>query len=349
MPDIVFKCDHCHAKLMGSPKRAGQDIVCPNCRKKTHVPDLQDIAHIQAAAQEAHDPDHPHYQSTHYTILPKHIPRSVTTPTRTFVLSGIGAVALFVLIGYLSFNPNPFNPGRTPIKIHHVVTNIEGDAPSPVEGKDWTSPATGMVFVWIPELKVWVGKYEVTNDEYLDKNNAHLSWSYGEISLSNDRQPVVFVSHENALDYARWLTRLEQSVLDGFHYRLPHVGEWITFAQCGRGWTYPWGNDWPPVSGRAGNYHGEEGAGSWEKLIGYNDGFGASCDVEKSWANPWNLCGVGGNVWEVCASDTNENTFGAWLGGSWNNCIPERLHCTNRIDQVGEPSLNMGFRLVMSR
>lgn len=258
-------------------------------------------------------------------------------------------MSLFAFLGYLSFNPNPFNPGRTTIKVHRAVTNLEKDARPPVEGSDWKSPATGMEFVWIPEMKMWVGEYEVTNDEYLDKNNAHQSRSYGEISLSNDRQPVVFVSHEDAIAYARWLTELEQSVLGGFRYRLPREAEWITFAQCGRGWEYPWGNHWPPVSGQAGNYHGEEGAGSWEKLAGYNDGSEVSCDVDQSWANPWNLHGVGGNVWEVCASDTNDNTFGAWLGGSWNNCIPERLHCTNRIEKAGEPSLNMGFRLVMSR
>ena len=33
----------------------------------------------------------------------------------------------------------------------------------PQKGQDWKSPSTGVEFVWIDALDMWVGKYEVTS------------------------------------------------------------------------------------------------------------------------------------------------------------------------------------------
>ena len=86
-----------------------------------------------------------------------------------------------------------------------------------------------------------------------------------------------------------------------------------------------------------------------DKIPGYTDHHPVTCNVEDSGENPWHVFGLGGNVWEACISDTNQASFGGWLGGSWVNSIPERLHCTNLISQVGEPGINFGFRLVLAR
>jgi len=346
MADLVFLCENCGVKLLGFANRAGQEIVCPRCRKKTHVPEKQEEL---LAPSNTPDSAHHHGTHVHHRVYSGHVVKQVMPATRTLVLSGLAAFALFALVGYWSFNPNSLNPGKTAPVVHHVAAAISADAKPPVEGQNWTSPVTGMEFVWISALNMWVGKYEVTNEEYLEKETAHDSRSFENNSMNGARQPVTYVSFDNARDYAVWLTTAEKSVLGARHYRLPSEKEWIASAQCGNNWSYPWGNNWPPVSGQAGNYHGQEGAGVWEKLAGYNDQHPVTCNVEESWANPWNLFGVGGNVWEACAADDDAATFGAWLGGSWNNCIPERLHSSNRIDVVGEPSLNMGFRLVMSR
>lgn len=59
------------------------------------------------------------------------------------------------------------------------------------EGQNWTSPFTGMEFVWIPAMNIWVGKYEVTNAEYRKKDPGHDSGSYEGHTLNQDRQPVV--------------------------------------------------------------------------------------------------------------------------------------------------------------
>ena len=220
----------------------------------------------------------------------------------------------------------------------------------PVEGQDWTSPATGMEFVWIDELEMWVGKYEVTNAEYRSKEQDHDSGEFLGHSLDGDRQPVVRVNFSDAKSYAQWLTRQDEDVLDGARYRLPSEDEWTTFAQCGDGRKYPWGNQWPPRSGQAGNYHGQEGAGTWGKISGYNDGFPVTAPVDKLWRNPWGLYGVGGNVWEACAKDSSGGSFGAWRGASWYYDYQDYLRVSTRSVRVGSRRrYRYGFRLVLSR
>ncbi len=334
---------------MGGSRRAGTDIVCPSCRKKTHVPEHGQESSAQSTHDGSNSNGHAHYNPTHHHVAPEHIPRNISLSVGRLAWLLGAALIVFAVGGYLTFNPGPFNPGREFPGKHIVPATFKGNAAPPVEGKDWKSPLTGMEFVWVPALNVWVGKFEVTNDEYLDKVPEHDSRGYETYTLNGDRQPVVYISFEDARDYARWLTSQERSILAGFRYRLPVDREWYEYARCGRDWSFPWGSNWPPESGAAGNYHGDEGVGAWPRLGGYNDGQPVTCDVDASWVNPWGIYGVGGNVWEACASNTGEQPFSCWLGGAWNNCIPERLHITNRMDVVGEPSLNQGFRLVVSR
>jgi formylglycine-generating enzyme required for sulfatase activity len=220
----------------------------------------------------------------------------------------------------VSSRPTP-PPASTPAAVAPRRDAAASQRGAPVAGQNWTSPATGMKFVWIDALKMWVGKFEVTNGEYRKKEPRHDSKSYKNHSLNRDSQPVVYVNFDDAKAYAAWLTEREKAALGGARYRLPSEDEWMTYAQCGDGREYPWGNNWPPPSGRAGNYHGQEGAGTWDKISGYNDGFPVTAPVDKLWANPWGLHGVGGNVWEACARDSTGQafggSFGAWRGASW--------------------------------
>jgi hypothetical protein len=230
-----------------------------------------------------------------------------------------------------------------------ALTEIRG----PVEGQNWRSPETGMEFVWIPAMGMWVGKYEVTNEEYRRMVPGHNSGEYGRHSLNRDRQPVVRVNFDDAKAYAAWMTGRDREaglLPAGYRYRLPTEQEWETFAKAGRNVDYPWGNQWPPPSGRAGNYHGQEGAGSWAKIQNYNDGHPVTAPVEEVWANPWGLHGVGGNVWEATARDAANSSFGAWRGGSWDGDLQDVLRVSFRFDVGGSPrDSNRGFRLVLSR
>ena len=232
--------------------------------------------------------------------------------------------------------PNPESPAR-------------GTAQA---GRNWTSPSTKMEFVWIKALNMWVGKFEVTNGEYRNKEPNHNSGNFMNRSMNEDRQPVLFVNFQDALAYAEWLTERDSKFLGGARYRLPSEQEWTAFAQCGDGREYPWGNQWPPVSGRAGNYHGREGIAAWSKIETFNDGFPVTAPVDKLWANPWGLHGVGGNVWEACAEDSSGSTFGAWRGASWGHGQdnPDTLRCSaRRAKGASIRNYNRGFRLVLSR
>ncbi len=211
------------------------------------------------------------------------------------------------------------------------------DGKEPVDGQAWVSPSSGMEFVWIPALKIWVGKYEVTNGEYRKKEAAHDSKDYKGNSLNGDRQPVVQVNFDDAKAYAAWLTEKDREKLGGKRYRVISEMEWQTVAQCGDNREYPWGNALQP---KYGNYY---------KTDAYDDGFVVTCPVEQSGKNDWGLYGIGGNVWESCAMDVSGSSFGAWRGASWGYDYPDVLRCAARDGGGGSGrSYFYGFRLVLS-
>ncbi|OQA00998.1 MAG: Formylglycine-generating sulfatase enzyme [Planctomycetes bacterium ADurb.Bin412] len=250
--------------------------------------------------------------------------------------------------------PVPSQPAEVPAQQPVPKTGAQPTARTskPIEGRDWVSPSTGMEFVWIKALKCWVAKYEVTNGEYRKMKPDHDSKEFGGHSLNGDRQPVVQVNFDDAKAYAKWLNEQDKAALGNLRYRLPTEDEFMTYAQCGHKWEYPWGDGWPPVSGKAGNYHGHEGAGPSEKISGYNDGYPVTCNVEQSWENPWCLYGVGGNVWEACASSmAADQPFGAWRGASWlTRGIQGHLRCALRSGHgAARRYIDSGFRVVLSR
>jgi formylglycine-generating enzyme required for sulfatase activity len=209
-----------------------------------------------------------------------------------------------------------------------------------------------MEFVWVPALNMWVGKYEVTNDEYQKKDPAHDSRDYKGYRLTGARQPVVYVNFEDACAYAEWLTAADKATgkLPKDHkYRLPSEDEWKIFAKGDDDRMYPWGGEWPPVSGQAGNYDDETVFDSISVDGGYQDGAPVTCDVEKSWKNPAGLYGVGGNVWEPTSSNSGDNVFAAWHGGSWLVSSPVALQCNHGVAGGGsDRTKDYGFRLVLA-
>ncbi len=223
----------------------------------------------------------------------------------------------------------------------------------PKKGLGWTSPSTGMEFVWVEALQMWVGKFEVTNSEYRKMNAGHNSGEFDRYSLDGDRQPVVMVDYADVIAFAKWLNDQDKQYLGGLKYRLPSEQEWMTYAQCGDGRKYPWGDKWPPISGQAGNYFGEEHARYGPVIKGYNDGFIVTAPVDQLWANPWGLHGVGGNVWEACALDGTwkpDAWRSVWRGASWRQGLPEySVRCTSRHYPLSQMRFDThGFRLVLS-
>jgi serine/threonine-protein kinase len=96
-----------------------------------------------------------------------------------------------------------------------------------------------------------IDKTEVTNAEYAEfvratKHRPPDNWTNGQPVAGSEMLPVVNVSYEDAVEFARW-----RSKRDGKNYRLPTEEEWEYAARGGdQGNLYPWGNTW--VEGYAG-------------------------------------------------------------------------------------------------
>ena len=79
---------------------------------------------------------------------------------------------------------------------------------TPKFGSNWTVPNLGIEFIWNDYLDIWVGKFEVTNQEYHRFRSNHrdellsnefptgADWSWSDLAKPN--HPVVWVSYNEA-------------------------------------------------------------------------------------------------------------------------------------------------------
>jgi formylglycine-generating enzyme required for sulfatase activity len=134
----------------------------------------------------------------------------------------------------------------------------------------------------------WMGKFEVTQGEYLSIMNTNPSEFPGDLS-----RPVSSMSWFDATNYCAKLTERELAagrIPPGSHYRLPTEAEWECAARAGTTTRFSYGDD--PNYGSLTNY-------AWflEDL--------ANPDlimhpVGQKLPNPWGLYDMYGNVWEWC-------------------------------------------------
>ncbi len=208
-------------------------------------------------------------------------------------------------------------------------------------------------FVWIPAMRCWVGKYEVTNLQYRRCVPKHDSGKLEGISLNGGTQPVVNVSFHEAQRYAAWVRLICAGYVPaGFRVRLPTGTEWQVFAECGDGREYPWGDEWPP---KYGNY--QDASAKREKVTngrtisGYDDGFPVTCPIRESGGNTWGLYGVGGNVWEwttdVYAPGVDARVLRGGAKGMWDKRL---MTCAfrDRRERPTKRGHGYGFRLVVA-
>ena len=215
------------------------------------------------------------------------------------------------------------------------------------EGKNFQVADIGIELIWIESLNFWVSKYEITNGEYRHYDPNHISGEYEGYNLNDDRQPVVYISYEDALSFAQWLTVQERAagrLPPNLTFRLPTAEEWIKIAECGDQRRYPWGNVWPPLFG---NYDDDTLIDDYI-IDDYKDDWIVSSPVEESGCNNWGVCGLGGNVLEW--TDEVDHLGFAALGGSWAYFNRNTLECKFRT--IYPPDIrfeSLGFRLVLSR
>jgi formylglycine-generating enzyme required for sulfatase activity len=215
------------------------------------------------------------------------------------------------------------------------------------EGADWESRTSGvpLVFVWLPELKIWVGRTEVTEGQF-QRFRPSLR-----VDAQRAQRPMVNVTYDEAFDYAEWLGQSERaarSLPEGARIRLPTEEEWTAYARCGKARDYPWGSTWPPTRGNYGVITGAKFLVFGKKVV-YDDGHAGACPVEESGQNEWGLFGVGGNVWEACGKLTVGRSFSGWRGASFANSARPLMRIDARDLSAGDlrdPAY--GFRLVVS-
>ncbi|OVE81204.1 hypothetical protein BVY04_03775 [bacterium M21] len=217
-------------------------------------------------------------------------------------------------------------------------------------GADFRLGKVGMELIWIKSMKLWVGKFEVTNEQYRHFKPKHSSRKHEGLSMNKERQPVCWISYFDAVAYCTWLSNIGRMlgvIPDGYEFRLPAKQEWATYATCGdKTRKYPWGDTWPP---KQGNYANQEIFPQDWKLDGYTDEFPVTCPVEKSGKNEWGLYGVSGNLWEWTTEKLNANR--AVFGGAWESTISRLMQIDLKDQNFADPQRdydNVGFRVLLA-
>jgi formylglycine-generating enzyme required for sulfatase activity len=141
----------------------------------------------------------------------------------------------------------------------------------------------------------WMGKFEVTQREYLQVIGSNPSGFPGDLN-----RPVESVSWLDATNYCAKLTQQELAagrIPAGSSYRLPTEAEWEYAARAGTSTRYSYGDD--PGALSLTNH-------AW---FANNAGFGTHPVGQKA-PNPWGLFDMEGNVWEWC-----QDWYGPYPGG----------------------------------
>ncbi|MDF1580008.1 MAG: formylglycine-generating enzyme family protein [Desulfuromonadales bacterium] len=249
----------------------------------------------------------------------------------------------------------------------------------------WTESLTGMEFVRIPggcfqmgspanekdrgsdegpvhEVCVdgfSIGKFEVTNAQYRKYKSGHTSKDYGGNSLNGDDQPAIYVSWEDATEYAKWLSRQT-----GKSFRLPTEAEWEYAARAGTRTARWWGES-PDQACRNANVADQSAKRKWSNWTVHNcdDGYAVTAPVGRFAANAFGLHDMLGNVWEWCqdwydsgyyAKSPRQNPQGpsggsdrVHRGGSWTSGA-RLVRASNRNGGAPGNRYNyLGFRLLI--
>lgn len=142
----------------------------------------------------------------------------------------------------------------------------------------------------------WIGKYEVTQGEYLAVTGENPSGFPGDLN-----RPVESVSFFAASNYCFLLTAQDQAsgrIPPGSHYRLPTEAEWECAARAGASTRFSYGDD-PDLTG-LNNF-------AW---FGAHNGI-TTHPVGQKLPNAWGLYDMAGNVWEWC-----QDWYGTYPGGA---------------------------------
>ena len=160
----------------------------------------------------------------------------------------------------------------------------------------------------------YIGRFEVTNREYLEFDPSHEPGLLGRILLNERDRPVVNLSWSRAVEFCNWLSRrdsltpaytqvddewqLTQPFTDG--YRLPTESEWVlalaAVNQTNDKPTFPWGESLTP-SEQVANIADASATGAVPYIVqDYDDGFRGPAPFGRVPANSLGLHDLTGNA-----------------------------------------------------
>ena len=197
----------------------------------------------------------------------------------------------------------------------------------------------------------WIGKYEVTQEEYLSVMGTNPSDFPGDL-----RRPVSSVSWFDATNYCARLTQRELAagrIPAGSQYRLPTEAEWECAARAGTTTRFSYGDD--PTYGSLTNY-------AWFLDLAVLDL--TVHPVGQKLPNPWGLYDMHGNVWEWCQDWYGDQMGGVQIdptgppaptqfgwkvmrGGAYDYLDSDCRSASRLFRPATNPDSNLGFRVVL--
>lgn len=210
---------------------------------------------------------------------------------------------------------------------------------NPAQNKEIVNEKDGSVMLYVPAETFLMGnekepvevdafyidKYPVTNVQYekfVEETNYNKPAFYNDNRFNNPKQPVVGVSWDDAVAYAKWAGK-----------RLPEEREWEKASRGVDGREYPWGNVKP-----------DKNLAVFELDI--TKGAPTNVGTHTLGASSYGCHDMSGNVWEWCEEWYTVGKYRVVRGGSWINYMYS-LRCSYRSCSVpsGKDS-NVGFRCV---
>jgi formylglycine-generating enzyme required for sulfatase activity len=192
----------------------------------------------------------------------------------------------------------------------------------------------------------WLGKYEVTQGEYMmvmGKNPSHFQ--------GDTNRPVEKLTYLDAEAYCAELTKREQKaghLPPDYAYRLPTEAEWEYACSAGSTNLFSFGDSATNADQYAWTMENSEAT---------------THPVGQKGPNPWGLYDMHGNVWEWCSdwfapypargltdpAGASTSKFKVFRGGGWNQAI-EFARTRNRFMMSPSNGIHfVGFRVALSQ